>query len=181
MPCLRHNSATGTPASCSFKIPIICSSVYRDRFIRPSPSGPDSISSWLTFRGARHLQPRPQQILLTIVPWLRHRVPPPADDPPPNRTDRQKPESQTAPKPGVFLWDSITSRASLRRAAQRLVVLHRRLCRPIVGSRSSLGTVIPFITSISSAQCTIPIARSANSDEPHQKYTHTPVDAGAKQ
>src|SRR5438067_527811 len=54
MPCLRHNSATGTPASCSFRIPMICSSVYRDRFIRPSPSGPDSISSWLTSRGARH-------------------------------------------------------------------------------------------------------------------------------
>src|SRR4051794_39394464 len=54
MPCLRHSSATGTPASCSFRMPMICSSVYRDRFIRPSPSGPDSISSWLSFRGARH-------------------------------------------------------------------------------------------------------------------------------
>jgi hypothetical protein len=34
---------------------MICSFVYRDRFIRPSPSGPDSNSSWLIFRGARHL------------------------------------------------------------------------------------------------------------------------------
>ena len=33
---------------------MICSSVYRDRFIRPSPSGPDSSSSWLIFRGACH-------------------------------------------------------------------------------------------------------------------------------
>ena len=33
---------------------MICSCVYRDRFIRPSPSGPDSNSSWLIFRGARH-------------------------------------------------------------------------------------------------------------------------------
>jgi len=31
---------------------MICSSVYRDRYIRPSPSGPDSTSSWLIFRGA---------------------------------------------------------------------------------------------------------------------------------
>ena len=38
----------------SFRIPMICSSVYRDRFIRPSPSGPDSSSSWPCFRGARH-------------------------------------------------------------------------------------------------------------------------------
>jgi hypothetical protein len=33
---------------------MICSSVYRDRFIRPSPSGPDSTSSRLIFRGACH-------------------------------------------------------------------------------------------------------------------------------
>jgi hypothetical protein len=29
MPCLRHNSAVSKPASDSFKIPTICSSVYR--------------------------------------------------------------------------------------------------------------------------------------------------------
>src|SRR5215471_2257345 len=37
MPCLRPSSATAVPAFCSFRIPMICSSVYRDRFIRPSP------------------------------------------------------------------------------------------------------------------------------------------------
>src|SRR5437899_2751609 len=31
-PCLRHRSATETPASCSFKIPMICSSEKRLRF-----------------------------------------------------------------------------------------------------------------------------------------------------
>jgi hypothetical protein len=33
---------------------MICSSVYRDRFIRPSPSGSDSTSSRPSFREARH-------------------------------------------------------------------------------------------------------------------------------
>src|SRR5436305_7056588 len=65
MPCLRHNSATGTPASCSFRIPMICSSVYRDRFIRPSPSGPDSNSSWPSFRGARQCTQRADRRLPT--------------------------------------------------------------------------------------------------------------------
>src|SRR5262249_50846862 len=37
MPCLRHSSATGAPASCSFRMPMICSSVYRDRFILSVP------------------------------------------------------------------------------------------------------------------------------------------------
>src|SRR6516162_2176152 len=62
MPGFRHSSATDLPASCSFRIPLICSSLYRDRFIRPSPSGPDSNSSWLILRGARqhqsHLMPQ---------------------------------------------------------------------------------------------------------------------------
>jgi hypothetical protein len=35
---LRLNSAAGTPASCSRKIAMICSSVNLDRFIRPSLS-----------------------------------------------------------------------------------------------------------------------------------------------
>src|SRR5580693_3254691 len=39
MPCLRHTSATFIPASCSRSTPMICSSVNRLRFIRPSPSG----------------------------------------------------------------------------------------------------------------------------------------------
>ena len=33
---LRHRSATGTPASCSRRIAMICSSLNLDRFIRPS-------------------------------------------------------------------------------------------------------------------------------------------------
>lgn len=37
MPCLRQTSAVFAPASCSFNIPMICSSVNRERFIRPSP------------------------------------------------------------------------------------------------------------------------------------------------
>src|SRR5215218_1836222 len=32
-PCLRHRSATATPASCSFNIPMICSSEKRLRFM----------------------------------------------------------------------------------------------------------------------------------------------------
>jgi hypothetical protein len=43
-------------------------SVYRDRFICPSPSGPDSNSSWLIFRGARQPQCRP---FLTRSLWQR--------------------------------------------------------------------------------------------------------------
>jgi len=68
------------------------------------------------------LQRRPQQILLTIVSRLRHRVPH-ADDPPPNRTDRRKRESQIARNPGPnlpFLANTITSAQSLGRPAQRL-------------------------------------------------------------
>src|SRR5512140_3495252 len=37
-PCLRQRSATETPASCSFKIPMICSSVNRLRFMLWSSS-----------------------------------------------------------------------------------------------------------------------------------------------
>src|SRR5690348_1544392 len=33
MPCLRHSSAVGTPASASFKMAMICSSVNRFFFI----------------------------------------------------------------------------------------------------------------------------------------------------
>jgi hypothetical protein len=33
MPCLRHSSLAPNPAWCRFKIPMICSSVYRLRFI----------------------------------------------------------------------------------------------------------------------------------------------------
>jgi len=40
------------PGLLLLQVPMICSSVYRDRFIRPFPSGPDSTSLWLIFRGA---------------------------------------------------------------------------------------------------------------------------------
>src|SRR6266550_9089177 len=66
-------------------------------------------------------QRRPQQIPLTIVPWLRHRVPH-ADDPPPLRTDRDKPESKIARKPTLnppFPAKSITSDPQLCRPVQR--------------------------------------------------------------
>ena len=56
MPCLRQNSATGTPASCSFKIPMLCSSENRDRFIRPVLSSrPDSSTTWRNYRGSQQL------------------------------------------------------------------------------------------------------------------------------
>ena len=39
MPYLRQTSATFIPASCSRSTRMICSSVNRLRFVRPSPSG----------------------------------------------------------------------------------------------------------------------------------------------
>ena len=55
MPCLRQSSATGTPASCSFKIPMICSSEKRDRFSRPVLSSrPDFSFIWRNYRGSKH-------------------------------------------------------------------------------------------------------------------------------
>src|SRR5690606_10354489 len=44
-PCLRHRSATETPASCSFRIPMICSSEKRLRFM-----------SWFLSMGQNELQ-----------------------------------------------------------------------------------------------------------------------------
>ncbi|MFL5265927.1 MAG: isochorismatase family protein [Stellaceae bacterium] len=76
MPCLRHSSVTGVPAACSLRIPKICSSVYRDRFIRPSPSGPDSTPSWLIFRGARQLAPPAEVIDMRVYsPFLEPDLP----------------------------------------------------------------------------------------------------------
>src|SRR3954451_16643781 len=49
--CLRHRSATETPASCSFKIPMICSSEKRLRFMLWSSSGPERTSSWIKLVG----------------------------------------------------------------------------------------------------------------------------------
>src|SRR4051812_22518049 len=50
-PCLRHRSATGTPASCSFKIPMICSSVKRLRFMLWSSLGQNELQAGLRPRG----------------------------------------------------------------------------------------------------------------------------------
>ena len=52
-PCLRHRSATGTPASCSFKIPMICCSEKRLRFVLWPSLGPERTSNWNYARGAR--------------------------------------------------------------------------------------------------------------------------------
>src|SRR6478609_3526736 len=53
MPCLRHNSDTFIPASCSRSTPMICSSVNRLRFIRPSPLRvADSTYTWRSFPGS---------------------------------------------------------------------------------------------------------------------------------
>jgi hypothetical protein len=46
-PCLRHRSATATPASCSFKIPMICSSVKRLRLMLWSLSWPERTLNWI--------------------------------------------------------------------------------------------------------------------------------------
>ena len=54
MPCRRHTSAVAAPASCSFNIPMICSSLNLLRFIRPSLAGSDSTEKWRHSRGARH-------------------------------------------------------------------------------------------------------------------------------
>lgn len=42
------------PSSCSFKIPMICSSLNLLRFIRPSLAGSDSARKLRHFRGAGH-------------------------------------------------------------------------------------------------------------------------------
>src|SRR5260364_175535 len=58
-PCLRQRSATGTPASCSFKIPMICSSVKRLRFMLWSSLGPERTSNWIMPKGQGQRDPRP--------------------------------------------------------------------------------------------------------------------------
>lgn len=52
------------PASCSFKTPIICSSLNLLRFIRPAPCVSDSTHFWSHFRGAR-------QYATIFVPFWR--------------------------------------------------------------------------------------------------------------
>src|SRR4026207_2300916 len=52
MPCLRHTSAVFAPASCSFKIAMICSSLNRlGRIVRLLPKT-DSTDSWMKSRGS---------------------------------------------------------------------------------------------------------------------------------
>ena len=46
MPCLRHRPAHFAPASCSPRMPMICSSVNRIRFIVRPQVGPDSNRRW---------------------------------------------------------------------------------------------------------------------------------------
>ncbi|UES60186.1 IS5 family transposase (plasmid) [Roseibium aggregatum] len=46
MPCLRHRSAHFAPASCSARMPMICSSVKRVRFIVRPQVGSDSNRGW---------------------------------------------------------------------------------------------------------------------------------------
>src|SRR5262249_31730509 len=52
MPCLRHTSAVVAPASCSRRIPMICSSLNRLPFIVRLLSVTDSTPFWRNFRGS---------------------------------------------------------------------------------------------------------------------------------
>src|SRR6478735_2330710 len=62
MPCLRQTSAIFIPASCSRRTLMICSSVNRLRFIRPSPpQGRGLYSNLEEFSGLR--SPELQMIL----------------------------------------------------------------------------------------------------------------------
>src|SRR5215468_8018140 len=66
----RHKSTLFAPASASFRIPMICSSVNRLRFIagppRGHPSRADSHSRWTSFRGAgRTIGRNPTAIAIT--------------------------------------------------------------------------------------------------------------------
>src|SRR4051812_19762660 len=54
-PCLRQRSETETPASCSFSIPTICSSLKRFRFISlVLPLRPELTSTWIKLQGQGH-------------------------------------------------------------------------------------------------------------------------------
>ena len=63
-PCRRARSAVFAPASASFNIPMICSSVNLVRFIVRPLQGPDSNQSWRKIRGSGHLA------LMTWSPFL---------------------------------------------------------------------------------------------------------------
>ena len=66
LPCLRHSSVTTAPASASFRMPMICSSENRFRFMRPSlslgrtlaPSGENAGVTSSSTTGVRRLAAR---------------------------------------------------------------------------------------------------------------------------
>src|SRR5262245_39951083 len=60
MPCFRHTSAVVAPASCSRRIPMICSSLNRLPFIVRLLSVTDSTPFWRNFRGSGHLHEKRQ-------------------------------------------------------------------------------------------------------------------------
>src|SRR5262245_34969402 len=66
MPCLRIKSATFTPAAASFRMPMICSSLYRVLRICPPRSvvPEDSHASWTCSRGLGHFKVHRCLILL---------------------------------------------------------------------------------------------------------------------
>ena len=55
-PCLRQTSAVPSPASCSFNIEMICSSLNLLRFMRPPSIAADSTKIWRRSRGSGHRQ-----------------------------------------------------------------------------------------------------------------------------
>src|SRR6516164_7271173 len=62
MPWRRHTSAVFSPASASRKIPMICSSLNRLPFIRPSPLGDELYANLRGFSGGR-----PIVILISVL------------------------------------------------------------------------------------------------------------------
>lgn len=56
MPCLRHRSAVPSPAFCSFKIAMICSSLNLLRFMHPPSVAADSTKIWRRSRGSGQLR-----------------------------------------------------------------------------------------------------------------------------
>ncbi|MGY3134040.1 hypothetical protein ACVWZM_004722 [Bradyrhizobium sp. USDA 4501] len=67
-PCLRHSSATDAPASCSFKIPMICSSEKRDCASCSGPCrGPERTSNWIKPVGQDHQPDMMKSVRLTSL------------------------------------------------------------------------------------------------------------------
>jgi hypothetical protein len=110
------------------------------------------------------LQRRPQQIPLTIVPWLRHRFPH-ADDPPriAQIAENRNPKSPgSRPRPvAPCKFDSF--RRSLRGSRQRVSHLHGRLSRPCLFVQKGYSPspiepdrdsrLVEFSTEIPSVRC----------------------------